>query len=410
VISETIPGVRSVALGIWVGVGSRYERDSEAGVSHFIEHLLFKGTPTHSAQEIAELFDGLGGEINAATGRDHTVFYTRVLDQHVTTAAPVLADMLQRPGFFELDQEREVVLEEIAMYDDDPQDKVHDLVGAAVFPGQSLGRPVIGTREVIGSVDVDGVRSYFRDHYTTGTMVLAAAGNISHDELLAIGEAHLADVPPGQTPATFTPATAGPATLVIQEKDTEQYHLAFGGGGISRNDERRHVQSVLDTLLGGSMSSRLFQEVRERRGLAYAIGSYSVGYADAGQIGLFLGTRHESLATACGVIGEELRRLVTEPVPADELTRAKEHLKGRLVLSLESSATRMNRIGRAVVTHSELLEVDEIITRIDAVSAENVRQLAEEFWQPERFSLAAIGPDGDAVRQAVEQFSPALAG
>jgi predicted Zn-dependent peptidase len=282
-------------------------------------------------------------------------------------------------------------------------------VGAAVFPGQSLGRPVIGTREVIGSVDVDGVRSYFRDHYTTGTMVLAAAGNITHDQLLAIGETHLAEVPQVHAPTAFSPATAGPATLVIQEKDTEQYHLAFGGGGISRNDERRHVQSVLDTLLGGSMSSRLFQEVRERRGLAYAIGSYSVGYADAGQIGLFLGTRHENLHTACGVIGTELRRLATEPVAAEELTRAKEHLKGRLVLSLESPATRMNRIGRAVVTDSELLEVDEVIARIEAVSADDVRALASEFWQPENFSLAAIGPDGDAVRHAVEQFSASLA-
>ncbi len=407
-ISEPIPGVRSVALGIWVGVGSRFERESEAGVSHFIEHLLFKGTPSHSAREIAELFDGLGGEINAATGRDHTVFYTRVLDQHLAAAVPVLTDMLQRPGFFELDQEREVVLEEIAMYDDDPQDKVHDLMGAAIFPGQALGRPVIGTRDVIGSVDVEGLRAYFRSHYTAGNMVLSAAGNVTHEAVVAIGEELLADVPGADEESTFDAATAGSPTLVIHEKETEQYHLSFGGPGISRNDPRRYVQSVLDTVLGGSMSSRLFQEIRERRGLAYAVGSYSVGYAETGQVGIFLGTREENLSTACEVIATELRRLADEPLPSDELTRAKEHLKGRLVLSLESPAMRMNRIGRSLVTGTELLTVDEIIDRIDAVSVSDVQELADEFWQPQHLSLAAIGTDADPVRQAAAAFSHAL--
>lgn len=409
VISEPLPGVRSVALGIWVGVGSRFEREHEAGISHFIEHLLFKGTPDYSAQRIAELFDGLGGEVNAATGRDYTVFYTRILDEHIDEAVPVLTDMLQRPGFFDLDQEREVVLEEIAMYDDDPQDQVHDLVGAAVFPGQPLGRPVIGTAEVIAGVDVDGLRGYFTGHYTAPRMALAASGNIEHERLVEIANTLLEGVPRSGVPADFEAARAGVPTLVVQEKTTEQYHLAFGGPGISRNDPRRHTQSVLDTILGGSMSSRLFQEIRERRGLAYAVGSYSTGYADAGQVGLFLGTRGDNLGTACDVISGELRRLASDPVPADELRRAKEHLKGRLVLSLESPAMRMNRLGRAVVTDTEILAIDEIIARVDAVSAEDVQALGAEFWQPESFSLAAIGPDGDLVRSAVERFSPALA-
>ena len=408
VISEPLAGVRSVALGIWVGVGSRYEREHEAGISHFIEHLLFKGTPSYTARDIAERFDGLGGEVNAATGRDYTVFYIRVRDEHVAEAIPVLTDMLQRPGFFELDQEREVVLEEIAMYDDDPQDKVHDLVGAAVFPGQSLGRPVIGTEEVIGTVQEDGIRDYFRSHYTAGRMVLAAAGNITHDQLVAIGEGLLADVPQTAAPPTFEAAAAGDPVLVVERKPTEQYHLVLGGPGLSRSDPRRHAQSVLDTVLGGSMSSRLFQEIRERRGLAYSVGSYSVGYADSGQIGLFLGTREENLETASDIIATELRRLADEPVPADELHRAKEHLKGRLVLSLESPATRMNRIGKATVTDTELLGIDEIIERIDAVDADAVRDLAAAYWQPESMSLAAIGPDVDAVRRAASRLSPAL--
>ena len=409
VISEKVPSVRSVALGFWIGAGSRDERDERAGVSHFIEHLLFKGTPRYSAEAIAQLFDGLGGEVNAATGRDYTVFYARVLDEHLDEAVPVLSDMLQRPGFFELEQEREVVLEEIAMYEDDPQDLVHDLVGAAVFPEQSLGRPVIGTAQVIGSVDEPGIRGYFRSHYTTPNMVVAAAGNIEHDHLVALAEQLLGDVPAGEGKLAFEPAAPGPATLVIRERPTEQYHLALGGPGLSRSDDRRHAQSVLDTLLGGSMSSRLFQEIREKRGLAYAVGSYTVGYAETGQVGVFLGTREENLGTACSVIGAELRRMAEEPVPAAELTRAKEHLKGRLVLSLESPVMRMNRIGKAAVTDTEMLTIDEIIARIDAVEAEDVQALAIDYWRPEGLSLAAIGPSGDAVRRAVEGLSPALA-
>ena len=410
VISEPLAGVRSVALGIWVGVGSRFEREEQAGISHFIEHLLFKGTPDYSAQRIAELFDGLGGEVNAATGRDYTVFYTRILDEHIDEAVPVLTDMLQRPGFFDLDQEREVVLEEIAMYEDDPGDKVHDLLGAAVFPGQSLGRPVIGTADVIAGVDVTGLRGYFRDHYTAPRMALAAAGNIDHEQLVKIADTLLTGVPRSGVPAEFEAAAPGAPLLVVHEKPTEQYHLAFGGPGISRSDPRRHAQSVLDTILGGSMSSRLFQEIRERRGLAYSVGSYATGYADAGQVGMFLGTRGDNLDTACEVIATELRRLASEEVPAPELRRAKEHLKGRLVLSLESPAMRMNRLGRALVTDTELLPIDEIIARVEAVTSRDVQDLAAEFWQPESFSLAAIGPDGGIVRSAVERFAPSLAG
>lgn len=409
VITEPLPGTRSVAMGIWVGVGSRYETDAEAGIAHFIEHLVFKGTPSHSARDIAELFDGLGGEVNAATGRDYTVFYTRVLDDHIDTAFPVLADMLQHPGFFELDQEREVVLEEIAMYEDDPQDKVHDMIGAAVFPDQPLGRPVIGTAEVISTVDHVGLDGYFRSHYTAPGMVVAASGNVDHDALCALCERVLGDVPAGNGALAFAPAKAGPAHLALEEKATEQYHLAFGALGITRDDPRRHAQAVLDTVLGGSMSSRLFQEIREKRGLAYSVGSYTVGYADAGQTGLFLGTRGENLRLASEIIRTELNRMADEPITAEELRRTKEHLKGRMVLSLESAGTRMNRIGRACVSGSELLSIDELIDRIEAVTADDVQALAQEFWRPERFSLAAIGSDGDAIREAAAAFSEALA-
>lgn len=410
IVTEPTAGVRSVAFGIWVGTGSRYETDAQAGTAHFIEHLLFKGTPTYSARDIAERFDGLGGEVNAATGRDYTVFYTRVLDEHLDQAAPVLADMLQRPGFYELDQEREVVLEEIAMYEDDPQDKVHELIGAAVFPAQPLGRPVIGTADVIGTVGLGDLQSYFRSHYTTGNTVIAASGNIDHDHIVALATALFGDMPQGPGETGYAPAAPGAPSLVLEERPTEQYHLAFGAPGISRDDPRRHAQSVLDTVLGGSMSSRLFQEIREKRGLAYSVGSYTAGYADAGQVGLFLGTRGDNVAASCAIIRDELTRLAGEPIPADELERAKEHLKGRLVLSLESATMRMNRIGRATVTGSELLSIEEHLQRLAAVSADDVRALAAQYWTPERFSLAAIGADGDLLRGAWETFAPGVAG
>lgn len=407
VISEPLPGVRSVALGLWIGVGSRFERAPEGGISHFIEHLLFKGTDRYSAAEIAEAFDAIGGEINAATGRDHTVVYTRVLDDHLERAFEVIADMLQRPTFRELEQERQVILEEILMYEDDPGDLVHDLMSEAVFPDQPLGRPVIGTSEIISSVPEADIRAYHAGHYTAGNIVVAASGSIDQARLLELSQRYLGDLAPGQA-HEVVPAAPGPPRLVSRAKPTEQYHLALGGPGLDRSDDRRHAMGVLDVILGGSMSSRLFQEIREKRGLAYAVGTYSVGYSDTGQVGVYLGTREDNLAEAAGIIGRELRRMGEEPVPAAELSRAREHLKGRLVLGLESPATRMHRIGRAVLSGTELLDVDEIVERIEAVTADDIVALAQEFWDPSVLSVAAIGPSTDAVREAAGRLAPNL--
>jgi len=279
-----------------------------------------------------------------------------------------------------------------------------------VFPHQPLGRPVIGTSEVISSVGHDDLQGYFRSHYTAPNMVVAASGNVDHDELVALCEEILVDVPNGDGLLEYVPADPGAPVLVAQEKPTEQVHLAFGASGLARDDDRRHAQSVLDTVLGGSMSSRLFQEIREKRGLAYSVGSYTMGFADSGQVGLYLGTRNDNVATACEILAVELDRLAQEPLSADELARTKDHLKGRMVLALESAVTRMNRIGRAMVTGSELLSIEEIIERVDAVSADDVQGLAQEHWRPERFSLAAIGPDPGTIRDAAGRFAPSLAG
>ena len=409
VVSEPMSGVRSVALGIWIGVGSRFETPAQAGVSHFLEHLLFKGTPQYTAEQIAQIFDGFGGEVNAGTGRDYTVVYIRVLDELLERGFPVIAEMLSHPTFADLDQEREVVCEEIAMYADDPEDQVHDMLARAIFPNQPLGRPVIGTADVVAHIPKDDIAAYHAHHYRAPNMVIAAAGNVDQDALVELSNKLLGDLRNGAAPDAPTPAAPGAPRLEVIKKATEQVHLCIGGPGLTRSDPRRHAQAVLDTLLGGLMSSRLFQEVREKRGLAYSVGSYTAGYADAGQVVVHLGTREDNLATCCQVIETELRRLRDFAVPAAELQRAKDHLKGRLVLGTESPGTRMNRLGRAVITDTEMLTIDEIIDRIDEVRDDDVQALAAEFWQPETMSVAAVGPDTDLIRAGIAKVTPHVA-
>lgn len=286
------------------------------------------------------------------------------------------------------------------MYEDDPEDQVHDLIGEAVFPEQPLGRPVIGTGEIVGAMTAEDLTGYHATHYVARNMVVAAAGAVDPDALHAVARSALGGLRAGAR-ADHDRAAPGPPTIVLKRKDTEQYHLVFGAPGISRDDPRRHAQSILDSILGGSMSSRLFQEIRERRGLAYSIGSYTQGFTDGGMVGVYLGTRGANLATACEVIARELERIAAEPVSADDLDRAREQLKGRLLIGLESHGARMQRVGRAILGETDLLDIDEILARLDAVTPEAIGELAESYWLPERMSLAAIGPQPDAVREAV---------
>ena len=288
VVTERLTHVRSVALGFWIGAGSRDERDERAGVSHFIEHLLFKGTQRYTAQEIAEVFDAMGGELNAATSREHTVVYARVADHHLDEAIDVMSDMVYAPLFTEVDSEREVVLEEIAMYEDQPQELVHDLIAEAVFGHHPLGRPVIGTAEVISSVSRRSITAYHRSMYVPGNVVVAAAGNLDHNELLGLLEGAESKV--GEAPARGRRVRSPlvkppPPDLRFMRKDTEQYHLCLAAPGIARSDRRRFAASLLDAILGGSASSRLFQEIREKRGMAYAVYTFASQYTDTGQIG-----------------------------------------------------------------------------------------------------------------------------
>jgi predicted Zn-dependent peptidase len=409
VVSEHVPSVRSIALGLWVRAGSRDETPEEAGISHFLEHLLFKGTDRYSSLEIDELFDAMGAEVNAGTSKETTSVYSRFLDRHLERAFDVLQDMVLRPSYPDVDAERQVVIEEIAMYEDEPSDKVHDVLATAVFGDHPLGRPVIGRADVISSVPVPDISAYHDARYRPSNIVVAAAGNIDHDRLVELvsGVVDGRSAAPARAPSDMPPG--GAPGLRFHRKETEQYHLCLGGRGIPRADERRFALRVLDTLLGGSTSSRLFQEVREKRGLAYAVYSYAAHYADSGQVGLYVGTRPDRVREAMDVIGTELRRLQEEGVGEEELERARENVKGRTVLSMESTLARMNRLGSSVLMDVPVLTVDELLAELDAVTLDDVSALAGELLRPELMSAAGVGGDEDTFRAALESINPELA-
>jgi predicted Zn-dependent peptidase len=407
VVTEAMPSVRSIALGFWVRTGSRDEGHEQAGISHFLEHLLFKGTDRFSSREIDEAFDSMGAEVNAGTGKETTSVFSRFLDGHLERAFDVLQDMVLRPAYPDIESERQVVIEEIAMYEDEPQDKVHDVLAEAVFGDHPLGRPIIGRAEVVSSVPVPEIATWHDGRYVAGNMVVAAAGNVEHDRIVELVESAVGGARPGPPPAA-SPDGVVPA-LRFHRKDTEQYHLCLGGPGIPRGDDRRFALRVLDTILGGATSSRLFQEVREKRGLAYAVYSYVSHYADSGQVAVYVGTRPDNVAEAIDVIGSELRRLQEDGVSDEELERARENVKGRTVLSMESTLTRMNRLGSSVLMGVPLMTVDELLAAFDAVTKEDVVALARQLYRPDRMSAAGVGADEDAFRAALEAVSPALA-
>ena len=411
IVTEGMPSVRSVSLGYWIGTGSRGEDDSQAGLSHLIEHLLFKGTSRYESLEIDQIFDGMGAELNAGTGKETTSVYSRVIDEHLDVAFDVMSDMVFRPRIDDVDSEREVILEEIAMYEDDPQDKVYDVLGEAVFGAHPLGRSIIGSAEVVARTPIEAIRAFHASRYVASNVVIAAAGAVDHDALVELAATR---VPNGGRSADAPQAPPAPSGLaprvVFERKDTEQYHVCLGGPGIARDDERRYALRVLDTLFGGTSSSRLFQEVRERRGLAYSVYSYTAQFSDTGQVGLYLGTRADNLAPALEVVAQELTRLQRDPASAEELERAKENLKGRIVLSLESTGARMNRLGSAVLTGMPLLSVDEVVEKIDAVDRDTIAELTAELFDPAKLSTAGIGPDEDLFRAALGPLAPQPAG
>jgi predicted Zn-dependent peptidase len=408
IASERMPAVRSVSLGFWIGTGSRYERDDQAGLSHLLEHLLFKGSSKYESLQIDQIFDAMGAELNAGTGKENTSVYARVIDQHVPEAFDVMADMVFRPALDDVDSERAVILEEIAMYEDDPQEKVFDVLGEAVFGTHPLGRAIIGRAPVIADTPVAEIASFHGERYSPSNVVIAAAGALEHEAIVEMATAALSGFANGGTARSSTlRPDATSARRLFERKDTEQFHVCLGGPGLSRHDDRRFALRVLDTIFGGTSSSRLFQEVRERRGLAYAVYSFTSAYQDSGQVGLYLGTRPDNLTQAMAVVGAELARMREEPATAAELGRAKENLKGRVLLSLESTGARMNRLGSEILAGAPLLSLDELVERIEAVTVQDLAELVDELWAPERLSSAGIGPDESQIDEALSAVSGA---
>jgi predicted Zn-dependent peptidase len=409
VVTEKVRGVRSVAVGFWIGAGSRDERSAKAGASHFIEHLLFKGSRNYSAQEIASIFDRLGGELNAATSRENTVVYARVPDDRLEIAIDVMADMVYTPLFAELDAEREVVLEEIAMYEDTPQEYVHDLISEAVFGRHPLGRPVVGTASIISTISRRSLSSYHRAMYAPGNVVVAATGNLEHEQLLGLLENATEKAVEAPRRPIRSPLVRAPAPgLRFQSKKTEQYHVCLAAPGIARSDRRRFVVSLLDAILGGSASSRLFQEIREKRGMAYSVYTFASQYTDTGQVGLYVATREDNLRECLDVAVEQILDIASGNLSEDELERAKDNLKSRIMLSMESTSNRMSRLGKSLITNTEILSLPRIIAEIEAVTTEAVAELAGLLLAPDKLSAAGVGPREDRFLRAVERVSPAL--
>lgn len=404
-LTEHVPGVRSASVGAWVGVGSRDESDGHHGSTHFLEHLLFKGTARRTAMDIAEAFDEVGGEANAATGKEHTCYYARVLDEDLPMAVDVIADMVTsaRLDRDELETERGVILEELAMNDDDPSDVVHERFATVVLGDHPLGRPIGGTPDTIRAVPRDAVWEHYRQHYRPDTLVVTAAGNVDHDVLadqvaraLRDGGWDLAEgvAPVARRGASATlPVTAG-ASEVTVHRTTEQGNVIVGGTGLTATDPRRFTLSVLNAALGGGMSSRLFQEIREKRGLAYSTYSFASGHADTGVFGLYAGCAPAKIDEVTELLVAELERLADGGITDAELRRSVGQLSGSLVLGLEDSGSRMSRLGKSELVHGELLSTQESLDRVRAVTAREVQELAADLASRPR-SVVRVGPFAD---------------
>lgn len=404
VLTETMPGLRSATVGAWVGVGSRDERDGHHGSTHFLEHLLFKGTTRRSAMDIAEAFDAVGGEANAATGKEHTCYYARVLDADVPMAVDVIGDMVTsaRLNPDELEIERGVILEELAMNDDDPSDVVHEEFAAAVLGQHPLGRPIGGTPGTIRAVPRDAVWEHYREHYRPQTLVVTAAGGVDHDALCAQVTQALGtggwDLDPSAVPTGRRLPVDGvvggvptEGTELVVHRTTEQANVILGAPGLTATDERRFTLSVLNAVLGGGMSSRLFQEIREKRGLAYSVYCFSSGHADTGIFGLYAGCTPAKVDEVLTLLAAGWEQLAQDGITAAELERSIGQLSGGLVLGLEDTGSRMSRLGKAELVHGELLSQEESLERIRAVTAREVQELAAELASGPR-STVKVGP------------------
>lgn len=396
IVTEALPALRSVSVGFWVGVGSRDEHDDELGASHFLEHLLFKGTTDRSAAQIVHDVESIGGDMNAFTAQEMTAFYVRVPDEQLDLALDILADVVWAPALRseDVDVERHVILEELGMRDDAPDDLVHELFASAVFPDHPLGREVLGTRQSISDMTRESIARFHRRHYHPSAIVLAAAGNLTHDRVVdrVARHAEALEVGPDVDLGRSVEGLAPARPRAVLTKPAEQVHVVMGTRGIAREDPDRYPLTVLNQALGGGMSSRLFQEVRERRGLAYAVYSYRVAYVQTGAFAVYAGTAPGRATETIDVVGTELDRVIRDGgIGDDELAAAKGQLKGSMALSLETSNSRMHRLGSSELMLGEALSLDDVTARIESVTPDDVARVVTRMFASPR-TLAVVGP------------------
>jgi predicted Zn-dependent peptidase len=393
VITEAMPHVRSVSVGIWIGTGSRRETPEQNGLSHFIEHMLFKGTTHRSAEDIARSVDSIGGNLDAFTAKELVCFNTKVLDEHLSLAWDVLADLVLNPLFRpeDIEKEKGVILEEIKMEADSPDYLVHEIFSSNFWKDHPLGKPILGTRETVRRFDSDMIRAYYSQVYAPANLLVTAAGNLTHQRLVALVREHFDSLPAGEpTPPDHAPVTHARIAL-RNKKSLEQVHVCLGVPSYPLPHQERFACYVLNTLLGGGMSSRLFQNIRERQGLAYAVFSELNPYRDTGCLSIYAGTSLESAPKVVESIVHEFRDLKERPVADEELRRAKDHLKGSLMLSLESTASRMTNLARQEMYFSRFFTLDELVQSIEAVTSPDVQRIAQTFFDPKQIALTVLG-------------------
>ncbi len=403
VVTEAMPSVRSVSMGIWLRTGSRAESEAENGITHFLEHMVFKGTTNRTAEEIARAADSIGGHLDAFTAKECTSFSIKVLDEHVPRAFEVLADLVKNPLFREdhIAKESQVVQEEIKMVEDTPDDLVHEIFTQSYWRNHALGRPILGTRQTVSSFNRRRLFRYFRRHYTPRNIIVTAAGHLDHAQIRALVEKELGGLPPGPEPAGERAPVPCPAIRHKRKKNLEQVHICVGAPAYPQSHPRRFACYVLNTILGGGMSSRLFQNVREKRGLAYAVFSALNSYRDAGCLSVYAGTAIHNARTVVQLIVEEFAQLKAKALTEEELTRAKDYLKGSMLLGLESTMSRMSNLARQEMYFGRYISLDEMASAIDAVTAEEVLAVARELFDADRIALTVLGPlNGAKIRRS----------
>ena len=390
--TERLPHLRSVAVGVWLTRGSRHEPAEHTGIAHFVEHMLFKGTPTRSAEEIAQQVDSIGGQIDAFTSKEYAGYYLKVLDEHLPLAVDILADLISNPllAADDIEKEKKVILEEIKMVEDTPDDLVHEIFAEGFWAGHPLGRPILGTPESVSALDQATLRRYFSTTYVASNFVVVAVGNLDHERVQALLEQALANIPHDGPEAEQTPPIVA-SSVQIRKKELEQSHVVFGTAALPQHHPERYAGYALNTTLGGSMSSRLFQNVREKRGLAYAVFSGLSAYQDAGALSIYAGCANDVVAELIDVVVAEIRQMKAGGLDAVELRRAKDHLKGSLMLGLESTSSRMSHLARQEMYRDRTVGLDEMLASIERVTADDVLRLADRFFTNGSLAVTVLG-------------------